>query len=136
MTVIITSELNIIYFITGRNLLCNEIRKPLKLNKLCERLRRRSSTDDNVEDELNMAICDSCFQKIFPKEGCLCSDNITDNNMNEECGVKTIKSQIFPKEAYDLMSKLLCIDPEKRYTAEAALRHPFFQLDLPDDGVC
>lgn len=136
ITIFGTDELKNTATKLGRNLLCNEIRKPLKLNKLCERLRRRSSTDDHIENEPNMAICDSCFQKIFPKEGCLCSDNITDNNMNEECGVKTIKSQIFPKEAYDLMSKLLCIDPEKRYTAEAALRHPFFQIDLPEDGVC
>lgn len=31
------------------------------------------------------------------------------------------------KEAKDLISKLLVVDPKKRYTCEQALKHPWFQ---------
>lgn len=35
-----------------------------------------------------------------------------------------------PKEAFDLLEKLLCLDSHDRITAEAALIHPFFSLSL------
>jgi serine/threonine protein kinase len=35
------------------------------------------------------------------------------------------------KEAKDLITKLLCVDPKKRLTAEQALTHPWFSIALP-----
>lgn len=35
------------------------------------------------------------------------------------------------KEAKDLISKLLTVDVKKRYTADQALKHPWFQISLP-----
>jgi len=38
--------------------------------------------------------------------------------------------------AIDLLSKLLCFDPNKRLTAEEALRHPYLkELHCPSDEV-
>jgi len=43
-----------------------------------------------------------------------------------------------PPEALDLISKLLCIDPSERVTAEEALQHPFFAdlHDPTDEPLC
>lgn len=147
----------------------NEQRKPLKLNKLCETLRRRSATGSkkearvtDVDEKLKqnsgekkalasveaamtvkdgnampekraakMSSCNSCFQKIFPNEGCLCLDYFNKDDSNEEARAHQSVEPLFPKEAYDLLAKLLTVDPEKRITADVALRHPFFLMDFP-----
>jgi hypothetical protein len=36
----------------------------------------------------------------------------------------------YPNELYDLLQQLLILDPLKRLTATAALKHPFLQLRL------
>lgn len=72
--------------------------------------------------------CHSCFQKIFSKEGCLCSDYTKVDGTNEKFLCHQSVDPVFPKEAYDLLAKLLAVDPEKRITADMALRHPFFQM--------
>lgn len=135
----------------------SEQRKPLKLSKLCQILRRRSTDkkkDANVmhvdgklghdssecksiikdkttadKNGTKVSCCHSCFQKVFPNEGCLCSDPV-EVILNEEGSSQILANDVFPKEAYDLLAKLLAIDPEKRLTAEIALRHPFFEMNL------
>lgn len=32
-----------------------------------------------------------------------------------------------PEQAADLISHLICLDPEKRFSAKQALEHPYFQ---------
>lgn len=114
---------NLFVSYAGRNLLCNENRKALSLSKLCERLRKRTATA--MVDTSEITVCNSCKQKILPNEGCLCYDCVVDIIPSED-----ISKQIFPNEAYDLLSKLLAVDPEKRYTAKDALNHPFFKMNL------
>lgn len=115
-------------FLKGRNLICNEIRTPLSLTKLCERLRRRSATE--IDDSSELSSCSSCLQKILPNEGCLCPDTINKNFIPIKDLPDKFRSQIFPNEAYDLLSKLLTVNPDKRCTAKDALAHPFFNMDL------
>lgn len=98
--------------------MCNENRKPLDLGKLCERLRKRTNRHEESND---LPTCHSCYQKISPN-GCLCKGSAKD-------GAKE-STNIFPGEAYDLLSKLLCVDPDKRYTAKEALEHPFFKINF------
>ncbi|XP_065203123.1 cell division cycle 7-related protein kinase-like [Planococcus citri] len=103
----------------GRLLLCNENRKPIDLSKMCERLRQRSSSEVKRENT-NLPMCRSCYQKVLPEGGCLCKDTTQ--------GTKHSPNYVFPAEAYDLLSKLLCVDPDNRYTAKDALEHAFFKI--------
>lgn len=44
-------------------------------------------------------------------------------------------SCIMSRSAKDLISKLLVVDPSKRLTAEAALRHPWIDAPLQNDAT-
>lgn len=109
-----------LYYFLGRLLLCNENRKPIDLSKLCERLRLRTS--EPKRDTSTLPTCHSCYQKVLPEGGCLCKDTTE--------GTKDTSKYVFPAEAYDLLSKLLCVDPDKRYTAKDALEHAFFKINF------
>lgn len=42
----------------------------------------------------------------------------------------------FPSEAFNLIEKLLVLDPQQRITAEEALIHPFFKdIQMEDAGM-
>lgn len=95
---------------------------------MCERLRKR--TDQCKSDNCNFPTCHLCFQKIIPNEGCLCRSTVASNLLNEDNNDSKVKEkqQEFPDLAYDLLSKLLCVDPDQRYTASDALEHSFFKI--------
>ncbi|EDV54790.1 cell division cycle 7-related protein kinase [Drosophila erecta] len=61
-------------------------------------------------------MCRSCEQPTF---NCLCSNS--GHNLERYDGL-----DMFPAVAYDLLSRLLEVNPQKRITAEEALKHPFF----------
>lgn len=106
----------------SRNVCISRKKQPLHLRKLCIRLRNRSSysgsgTAKTVDEKL-LKICDNCQQKSIE---CLCANS----------GLNTdFTNDIFPESAYDLMSKLLTIDPRNRISAADALDHPFLKEHL------
>lgn len=113
----------------SRHVCHSQKKRPLHLRKLCIRLRNRSgantiSTTDTTRRPpaeaatLRHAVCDNC-QQIAPE--CLCQHS----PLNMDFG-----TDIFPASAYDLMGRLLCINPTQRISAEEALLHPFLLADL------
>ncbi|XP_017116189.1 cell division cycle 7-related protein kinase [Drosophila elegans] len=96
--------------------------RPLNLRKLCLRFRHRSvfadakllKSHESVDGKCE--VCRNCDQYFF---NCLCEDSeyLTEPLDAYEC---------FPASAYDLLHRLLEINPHKRITADEALQHPFF----------
>lgn len=110
----------------SRHICISRKKKPLHLRKLCVRLRNRKTINEannklastgngksGVIQEKLMESCSNCQQ--IPIE-CLC---INSTNLD-------FSNDIYPESAYDLMTKLLAINPQNRITAEEALNHPFF----------
>ncbi|KAH8397473.1 hypothetical protein KR222_006403, partial [Zaprionus bogoriensis] len=96
--------------------------KPLNLRKLCLRFRHRLIFSDaqmirkHESPDGRCDVCKNCDQYFF---NCLCeeSEYVTEPLDPYEC---------FPPSAYDLLGRLLEINPHRRITAEEALNHPFF----------
>ncbi|XP_067635736.1 cell division cycle 7-related protein kinase [Eurosta solidaginis] len=109
-------------FILDRLLTLSQKTKPLDLRKLCVRFRNRikfSSPEllrkyQRVDGTCE--VCRNCDQFYF---NCLCSES----NYNTE---PLDDDDPFPASAYDLLYKLLEVNPHQRITAEEALKHPFF----------
>lgn len=112
----------------SRHVCPSQKKRPLHLRKLCNRLRNRSAastinttskpTTPNSGSAVRHQSCENC-QQIMPE--CLCSNSPL--NMD-------FSADIFPESAYDLMAKLLAINPEQRISADEALKHPFLWADL------
>lgn len=116
----------------SRHVCHSQKKRPLHLRKLCIRLRSRSGanticTTDTTRrppvpppppSSSRHSVCDNC-QQISPE--CLCQHSPL--NMD-------FTTDIFPASAYDLMARLLCINPAQRISAEEALQHPFLWADL------
>lgn len=106
---------------------CNSQRKrPLHLRKLCIRLRNRVAADGGGsdatsslrKDKTKYPLCDNCQQQ---EPDCLCTHSMLNVDFVDDA---------FPESAYDLMAKLLTINPAQRITAVDALQHPFILADL------
>lgn len=107
----------------SRHVCISRKKQPLHLRKLCIRLRNRSgysgSTTTTVDGKSQvLKVCDNCQQK---SNECLCEHS--ELNMD-------FTGDIYPASAYDLMSKLLTIDPRNRISAVDALDHPFLKENL------
>ncbi|XP_030386469.1 cell division cycle 7-related protein kinase [Scaptodrosophila lebanonensis] len=96
--------------------------RPLNLRKVCLRFRYRSIFSDPEmvckHETINgeCQLCRNCDQYFF---NCLCEDSVYAEEPLDpyEC---------YPASAYDLLKRLLEVNPHNRITAEEALRHPFF----------
>lgn len=105
----------------GRHVCISRKKKALHLRKLCIRLRNRCKiqntqfNDNNTISTNLMQHCDNCEQQFI---NCLCQH--TDYNMD-------FSNDIYPDSVYDLLTKLLAINPYNRISAKDALEHPFFQ---------
>lgn len=113
-------------------------KRPLHIRKLCIRLRNRhkiqnttpSSTSPSLNEanrtttaataantkstNLQQQRCENCNQQLFT---CLCQDSDYNTDFSND---------IYPDSVYDLLAKLLAINPYKRISAKDALQHPFF----------
>lgn len=110
-------------FILDRLVTLSQRTKPLDLRRLCVRFRNRgrySSTElvkIYQKSDGTCDVCENCDQYYF---NCLCKDS------KYSFIPMSVDDDIFPDSAYDLLNKLLEINPHKRITAEEALKHPFF----------
>lgn len=93
--------------------MCSATRKPLYLRALCERLHSRKCDGGSVLPILPS--CQGCHYGIDPISGCLCEHKYKTKP----------NAKFYPDSAYDLLKKLLDVDPESRISAEEALNHPF-----------
>ncbi|XP_046671364.1 uncharacterized protein LOC124361358 [Homalodisca vitripennis] len=98
----------------GRNVVCSEKRKPLNLLRiLCESLRQRKTS--GKLPKADQPLCQDCHHSNTLEHGCLCED---------KCRLD-LSSSYFPRSAFDLLARLLDVDPDTRISAEDALQHPF-----------
>lgn len=108
-------------FILDRLVTLSQKTKPLDLRKLCVRFRNRAkfSSPELLKKYQRTVgtceVCKNCDQFFF---NCLC--------MESSYVTESLDDDIFPPSAYDLLYRLLEINPHKRITADEALRHPFF----------
>lgn len=103
----------------GRTLCLSHRKLPLHLRKLCIRLRNRQkirNTPINEKYSTNLhQQCVNCEQSLY---NCLCRDSDYNTDFSND---------IYPDSVYDLLEKLLALDPNYRISAKDALEHPFFQ---------
>ncbi|KAM6167845.1 cell division cycle 7-related protein kinase isoform 2-T2 [Erethizon dorsatum] len=126
----------------GKSILCSKEVPAQDLRKLCERLRSLDSNTPKLASDIQRCPHDSVFsEKNDHKASCIiqrsqaqpsrdslykgdnngCENHFDENKTNLE-GWDEV-----PDEAYDLLDKLLDLNPASRITAEEALLHPFFK---------
>uniref|UniRef100_A0A1I8PF17 non-specific serine/threonine protein kinase n=1 Tax=Stomoxys calcitrans TaxID=35570 RepID=A0A1I8PF17_STOCA len=111
-------------FILDRLVTLSHKMKPLDLRKLSVRFRNRVkfSSPELLKKYQNAdgtcEVCKNCEQFYF---NCLCTES------NFAVTEPLDDDDIFPPSAYDLLYRLLEVNPHRRITADEALNHPFFQ---------
>ncbi|XP_030181993.1 cell division cycle 7-related protein kinase isoform X1 [Lynx canadensis] len=127
----------------GKSILCSKEVPAQDLRKLCEKLRGiDSNTLKLTSDVQGPASCDPTFSGktdhkvshlIQTPEAQLSGNSLYKGDSNGRGGgLDTDTTNLagwneVPDEAYDLLDKLLDLNPASRITAEEALLHPFFK---------
>ncbi|XP_054972175.1 cell division cycle 7-related protein kinase isoform X3 [Pan paniscus] len=127
----------------GKSILCSKEVPAQDLRKLCERLRGMDSSTPKLTSDIQghashqPAISEktdhkaSCLVQTPPGQYSGNSFKKGDSNSCEHCfdeyNTNLEGWNEVPDEAYDLLDKLLDLNPASRITAEAALLHPFFK---------
>ncbi|XP_005271301.1 cell division cycle 7-related protein kinase isoform X2 [Homo sapiens] len=127
----------------GKSILCSKEVPAQDLRKLCERLRGMDSSTPKLTSDIQghashqPAISEktdhkaSCLVQTPPGQYSGNSFKKGDSNSCEHCfdeyNTNLEGWNEVPDEAYDLLDKLLDLNPASRITAEEALLHPFFK---------
>nr|CAD7204995.1 unnamed protein product [Timema douglasi] len=106
----------------GRRIQSSQHRKPLDIQKLCKRL-RSLRTEGKKKDDADYPVCRYCKQFI-DKDGCVC---LEEGEPPKPRLYEPDGSTEFPDSAYDLLKRLLDLNPSTRITAADALMHPFIK---------
>ncbi|XP_063481580.1 cell division cycle 7-related protein kinase isoform X4 [Symphalangus syndactylus] len=128
---------------TGKSILCSKEVPAQDLRKLCERLRGMDSNTPKLTSDVqgHASHQPTISEKTDHKASCLIqtppgqysgnSFKKGDSNSCEHCFAEYNTNlegwNEVPNEAYDLLDKLLDLNPASRITAEEALLHPFFK---------
>ncbi|KAH0618430.1 hypothetical protein JD844_017620 [Phrynosoma platyrhinos] len=128
---------------TGKSILCSKEIPAQDLRKLCEMLRGKSTTFDISTGDVQVRSCQESVLPVemsntleaplqapkrrmqYQKQSCHEGDG-TDIRTTEK-GADLKGWDKVPDEAYDLLDKLLDLNPATRVTAKDALLHPFFR---------
>ncbi|NXG48531.1 CDC7 kinase, partial [Psilopogon haemacephalus] len=121
----------------GKSILCTQVVAAQNLRTLCEKLRgTNSSCKRSQGEEPSKSISDSTLPTAVEK---LCAPETLGKqiqhvkSIQEGDGALEMKEADMkgwdqvPDEAYDLLDKLLDLNPATRITAKEALQHPFFK---------
>nr|CAD7428048.1 unnamed protein product [Timema monikensis] len=106
----------------GRRIQSSQNRKPLDIRKLCKRL-RSLRTEGKEKDGTEYPVCRDCKQ-LIKKDGCVC---LEEGELLKPRLYEPDNSTEFPESAYDLLKRLLDLNPSTRITAADALMHPFIK---------
>lgn len=125
------------YFSLGKSVVCTQVVPTQNLRTLCEKLRgtnsscRRSQGEGPSRSENNTALPVAADKPCAPE---ILGKQIQHlQNFQEGDGALEVKATDMkgwdqvPDEAYDLLDKLLDLNPATRITAKEALLHPFFK---------
>ncbi|XP_037260377.1 cell division cycle 7-related protein kinase isoform X3 [Falco rusticolus] len=121
----------------GKSILCTQVVPAQNLRTLCERLRGTNSSCERSESEvprqsvndaaLPVTVDNSCAPETLGKKiQHLKSFQEGDGALEMKATDMKGWDQV-PDEAYDLLDKLLDLNPATRITAKEALLHPFFK---------
>ncbi|KFO94028.1 Cell division cycle 7-related protein kinase, partial [Buceros rhinoceros silvestris] len=120
----------------GKSVVCTQIVPAQNLRTLCEKLRGTNSSFKRSQDEVpSKSVNDSALPAAVDKP---CAETLGKQiqhlkSIQEGDGALEMKATDMkgwdqvPDEAYDLLDKLLDLNPATRITAKEALLHPFFK---------
>lgn len=132
-----------IFSLLGKSILCSKEVPAQDLRKLCEKLRGvNSNTPKLTSDIQELTSQDPAFSEKMDHKGahliqtpkaqhsgnslCKGDSNGCGGNLDESPANLEGWDEV-PDAAYDLLDKLLDLNPASRITAEEALLHPFFK---------
>lgn len=134
-------------FHTGKSILCSKEIPAQDLRKLCERLRGKSINPDILTGDMQISLS---REHTLPAEISNSSEFVSQTsqqyihyqkkNCHEGDGMNVRTSEKIADlkgwdnvsdEAYDLLDRLLDLNPATRITAKDALLHPFFKTMKP-----